>query len=299
MVPGTLLELGQVHAGMLDVQARLGLGDQWATLGPAEAVAIGHYDSPQDLQRGSNAEMMARLKSRISSATLFSTVVWAPEHFTYLEARRSSTSDPWKVFYQDSLPAQSAASHATAGRVARAVGILPVDQPLKHSRPGSQADSWSCGLWALQLMESRARIHRGEPVSPPATLHQISERLSDWITRLSNKYSVPVQSTRKAKAAAKAAANKAAASKTAPTSLDEALARAISCSKCRKTQLGQKGCQSCMGEFFFHVRTSSHPAAPPPSLTTPHHTHTHTLPHPTTTPTTHTLHLPSPHPTTP
>ena len=78
-------------------------------------MAIGHSASPQELQKGSNAEMLAVLQSKVSSATLFSTVVWAPEHFTYLEARRSSTSDPWKVLYQDSLPAQSVACHETAG----------------------------------------------------------------------------------------------------------------------------------------------------------------------------------------
>ena len=194
-------------------------------------MAIGHYASPQELQKGSNAEMLAILQSQISSATLFSTVVWAPEHFTYLEARRARTSDPWKVFYQDSLPIQSVACYETAGRVARAVGILPADQPLMQSSPGSQADSWSCGPWPFQLMESKARMHRGEPMSPPATLNQISERLSEWIARLSNKYSVPAQSTRKAKAKAKAAASKAAASKTGPTSLEEALARAMSCTK--------------------------------------------------------------------
>ena len=133
-----MLELGQVHAGMLDIQARVGLGEKWATLSPPEAVALGHYATLQELQRDSNAEMLAALQSKVSSATLFSTIVWAPSHFTYLEARRATTSDPWVVYYQDSLPAQSAACYETAARVARAVGIVPANKPLVHSSEGGR-----------------------------------------------------------------------------------------------------------------------------------------------------------------
>ena len=122
---GSLLELGQVHAGILDIQARLGLGQTWASLSPAAAVAIGTIASGDELQKGANAEMLGALQSQISSATLFSSIIWAPAHFTYLEARRASTSDQWQVYHQDSLPAESGPCWQAAGKVARAVGILP------------------------------------------------------------------------------------------------------------------------------------------------------------------------------
>ena len=133
-----MLELGQVHAGMLDIQARLDLGESWAMLSPAEAVSLGHYSSVEELQTGSNAEMLAALQSRVSSASLFSTIIWANAHFTYLEARRASASDPWTVYYQDSLPVQSAACYETAGKVARAVEIVPAHKPLVNSSEGGR-----------------------------------------------------------------------------------------------------------------------------------------------------------------
>ena len=175
------------------------LGQQWATLSPAAAVAIGTIASDQELQKGANAEMLGALQSQVSSATLFSSIIWAPAHFTYLEARRASTSDQWQVYYQDSLPAESGPCYQAAGKVARAVGILPATKPLMHSSSGRQKDGWSCGLWALQLMESRARAHRGEPPSPPPTLIQITHRLNEWLEKISNQYSVPIITSRKAK----------------------------------------------------------------------------------------------------
>ena len=266
VVEGQLLELAQVHAGMLDMQARLDMGDKWATLSPAAAVSFGHSSTLEELQKGSNAEMLAAFQREVSSKTLFSTIVWASGHFTYLDARRASASEPWAVYYQDSLPVESSACHETAAKVARAAGVLPANKPLGHSSEGCQKDGWSCGLRALQLMEVRARLHRGEAPCPPPSLHQTAERLSEWAQRLTNKWALPPLSSRQAKAKAKAKAK----AEEGPADLSEALKRAMACTKCRTTTLGQKGCAKCMGEFFFHVRTSPHPTKPHP--TPPHPT---------------------------
>ena len=157
--------------------------------------------------------------------------------------------------------------------MARAVGILPATKPLVHSSSGCQKDGWSCGLWALQLMESRARAHRGEPPSAPPTLLQISHRLNEWLQKISNQYSVPVITSRKAKAKAKA---KAKEEDPGPADLEEALARAMACTKCRRTQADQKGCQQCMRQYFFHVRTRKNPPPTPiPTQSLPYPTHSH------------------------
>ena len=89
-----MLELAQVHAGMLDIQARLAMSDKWITLSPAAAVSFGHSSTLEELQRGTHAEMLAAFQREVSSKTLFSTIVWASVHFAYLDARRAKTSDP-------------------------------------------------------------------------------------------------------------------------------------------------------------------------------------------------------------
>ncbi len=39
-----------------------------------------------------------------------------------------------------------------------------------------------------------------------------------------------------------------------PPSLEAAMLAALSCSKCRETKIGQKGCQKCMGDWFQTTR---------------------------------------------
>ena len=169
-------------------------------------------------------------------------------HYTYLEATRPSVEVPFQLLYQDSLASESTSCYTSAIHVARALGILGPSRLLPHSSSGIQNDAWTCGLWVLQMMETRIRQWRGEVLSRPPTTNQIMTRLNEFIHKLRPADPQPVgKGNGRARAKAKPLVQH--------ESLQAALEAALACSKCKQTSLGQKGCSQCMGKWFDQIRT--------------------------------------------
>ena len=225
---GQLLDDCQIYAGVLEIQQRLQLGATWAAEPPASSPVLSLPD----------ADCSVLLK-QLQGCTLFSMIVHQSNHYTYLEARRNATTDDWQMFYHDSLGSALDSCYQTAQTVARTLQLLGPATELPASSGGRQTDGWSCGLWALQLTEARARQHRGEiPTRAPAITH-IQARLNEYIAKLKGS-AAPVKRQ----------------AKVLPVfdTLEQALTAAHQCAKCRPTLRGTKGCAQCMGRWFAQIR---------------------------------------------
>ena len=282
---GSSLEACTVHAGMLEIQTRLKIED-WFIMSPSTSTVLSQPDSAQDFMRGSGLEEFRKTQMAIQDSLVMSIPVWAnayfldqdadPEtrntragHYTYLHGQRSSKDSPWSFTYIDSLAAEAKSCYQAATCVARMVEVLPPGVALPHSSPGEQTDDWSCGLWTLQALESSMRAYKNEVIARPPSIQQIHHRLNEFVLKLKP----APQPVPKGKAKAKA---KARAAPVQHATLADALQAGLSCTKCRATKLGQKGCTKCMGTWFYTFRqhgTQKAGASSPRSLLIAVHMH--------------------------
>ena len=144
-----------------------------------------------------------------------------------------------------SKPSQSALQYAQ--RLVTNVKLSALCEQIKPCNKDFQPDGWSCGFQCLKWLETRLRALRGEPRQKNQSLQDVMKFTNEFINKL-----VP-----KAKAKAKASEEKPAVKPfKGPrfNSLDEALEAAHKCGKCEVTMIGSKGCTTCMGEWFEHIR---------------------------------------------
>ena len=244
---GQQVEATTLHAGMLELVQRLRLpGLMLVTPGTSKSLST--HDTAQDFIKGSNLEMYQVLLAEIASSTQIAVPVHAGSHYTYLHGSRQQPEGQWQLEYFDSLPAESASCYDAATSVAKHLQLLPASGVLPHSLPGAQMDVWTCGLWALQHMETSIRKARNEFVGKPCTVQQIQDRVNEFVLKL--KPAPPPVAKGKAKGKAKAKAQPVQ-----HATLQDALTAAMSCKKCRQTKLGQKGCSQCMGTWFQTLRS--------------------------------------------
>ena len=234
------LELTTVHCGILEVLARFGDFAQGITwLAPAEAVSLALMDPTAD-DHGSNLDALASKRSALDSGTAFFAIQWADQHYVLVAAKRNATSEPWRIFYQDSLVQEHKACRKASTDLLRNLAIMAPNQTLPISEAGAQVDGWSCGLWALRNLETILREWHQEPAQAEATVEMVRARLNLHITKL--RPGVPLPAVPKTL-------------KPAPKTLEDALELGLKCTKCRPTRYGYKGCTECMGPWFSQVRT--------------------------------------------
>jgi hypothetical protein len=212
-------------------------------------ISLATHEASRDFTRGSNKDTFEELLRQISASSLVLCPVHGSGHWTYLAAQRAPGQEQWTLTYVDSLPAEIGTCYQAATSIAKNLKLLPADKSLPHSWPGQQRDGWSCGLWVLQDMETRIRAARKEVPARPPSIGQIMARLNEFISKI--RPAAPPAAKGKAKAKPKA---KASAQPVQHPSLQAALEAALSCTKCRTTKLGQKGCQRCVGDWFQMVR---------------------------------------------
>ena len=126
--------------------------------------------------------------------------------------------------YFDPLPVQSAGCTDDANKLSQFLGY----RAAPDSPSGGQSDCWSCGLWNLRHMETRLVNFLGEPPTPALSLESTLLRLNDFCQRLN-------PSLKK-----KSAGSLPAVTSGPAASLEDALAAAVLCTKCKPTKLGYK-----------------------------------------------------------
>lgn len=109
-----------------------------------------------------------RFRAETRSARRVCILVWSPEPAHYTLARVAPSPgevDEANVEYYDSLRPGSESARTTAERSLRNLGLVePCPKPI--NKP-TQAEGWSCGLWAARFLERCVLEDRGEATSSP------------------------------------------------------------------------------------------------------------------------------------
>ena len=251
IVQNELLELGSVHALLLEVQARVqGVGGI-VIVPPSLSVFLageGEILEPHMLQRewGEGFEEMRREMH----VYIVLHDEGPPRHYTLLELH--GAPEARVVEYRDSLFPPSETARASATRVLHKLGVeRACPEPCNES---FQEDGWSCGLWCARWIERSLRRLRGEGARQPASISAARARGNVFIEKL--------QDARPARAAPKPKAQPPAQQPPQPKkqiepvheTFEAALAAGQKCTKCYFSLAGTKGCRECMGPWFERIR---------------------------------------------
>ena len=244
-----LLELGSVHALLLEVRARVqGVGGI-VIVPPSLSVFLageGEILEPHMLQRewGERFEEMRR--------EMHVYIVLhdggPPRHYTLLELH--GAPEARVVEYRDSLFPPSETARVSATRVLHKLGVeRACPEPCNES---FQEDGWSCGLWCARWIERSLRRLRGEGARPPASLPTAAARGNVFIDELQE--ARPARAARQPKAEAPAPQKQKKQIEPVHETFEAALAAGQKCGKCYLTVAGTKGCRECMGPWFENIR---------------------------------------------
>ena len=267
---GDTLELGTVHAMLVELEERVGFPLDTMLVEPTVAFAWA-----RDGLEGAAApnEEDRAFVERVKAARHLYIVVQSagPAHYTLVEVHKDN-EDSMTIEFRDSLrdPPKSAA--AMVERILKNLGL--VDEGWlcpPRCNETFQVEGWECGLWATRYIERSRRERRGEGRLPPASIADMVTRTNYFIEQLKqagkkglereNKAKAKAEAKAQAKAQAKAKAEARVRKQVEPVfaSLEEALEAAKQCKKCLPTKFGTKGCRACMGEHFEQIRLKGKP----------------------------------------
>ena len=271
--PNQTCELGGVFVMMGEIHTRLARDfPEIVLIEPAVAVGISEMGDIEEDAGGETKKWIENIKK--AQLVLVCVRAEPPPHYTYLEIQKHPDREP-TVRYKDSLKHRTQANLDAATRILQTLKIA--EQCPEPENEAFQEDGWSCGCWVARWCEARIRAWRGEAVARPCGLQTQINRANIFIEKL-QPYPEEFhahKAKRKAEAAAKSKAiceetMKAAKAKAAkirttiePTfeNLEDALKAGEKCKKCQPTKAGTKGCRSCMGEWFEHIRQGGHKSA--------------------------------------
>ena len=261
---GTLLELGSVTAAMTEVAERVGLPENTILIEPTIAVAWAR----DGIEPAAPSEEDEAFVAKVRTSSHLHIIVHseAPKHYTYVHVELKDEV-LHNVDYKDSLRDPSPSAARQVEKILCNLGVAsPSWKCPPRANRGYQVGGWECGLWATRYLEQALRAARNEGRTPPATVKEQAARLNKFIENLkaaraqeAEKAASEVKKAEakaRAKAKASARAAEALAKRVEPTfaTLEEALEAAQECKKCLPTKACTKGCRTCMGEWFEHIR---------------------------------------------
>ena len=246
---GEFLDIQAMGAAIMEIEGRVPVANSMLLL-PAVCLQLawpGDLDSSQERQ-------LSDLRADMASCQVVWLVLWAPNHYTVLEARRPGADAPWTLLLWDSLLGDHAPSALMTSTIAPRLFLM--EAPDNSCSPArSQRDSWSCWAHALIRLECRRRCARNEKPQPPLSFRDLIKRGNDFLARVRGAAAPQAPSARK-RGTRLPTAPPAKAARPKPRNWDptndpqtwaDAKIRAEVCSKCRPRAAGPglqtfKGC---------------------------------------------------------
>ena len=214
----------------------------------------------------SQQKQLTEMRHDIQASRFIWVTLWAPHHYTLVEASRPGPETPWTLKLWDSLQGDHAPSALMATSLT--TRLFDAQPPPNSCSPlRSQRDSWSCGIHTCLRVETQRRLARGEKPCRAPSLSEAITRANDFLSRVRAGTAQPKKKV-KGIHLPKAAAPKPGPAPPRnwdpandPQTWEEAQIRAEICTKCRPRVAGPgaqrfKGCADpgCMGAWFELVR---------------------------------------------
>ena len=261
VVPGQMIELQTVSAGLLEIQRRFD-NPEVVFFNPAECIGLLREPAAPDEAGFAQEQVDLRnIVARMGGARLLCAVIHSAGHYTAVTAQRDSLTSPWGVpEHSDSLANVDALKALSSGRAASTnlCAHLGLPAPVHLTPQPHQEDGWSCGLWAMRFIEEQLRESRGEPEEIcPSTIPLCLTRVNKFIAAVKAAATPPAGGAPEAAAAMILPSGQIrrlhSEMPVGPaTSMDEALMRATMCPCRPRASDGFKGCarEKCMGQWF-------------------------------------------------
>ena len=262
---GDTLELGTIHAMMVELEERVGFPLDTMLVEPTVA-AIWARDGLEGAAAPNEVDEAFVKSVKVARHLYIVVQSEQPAHYTLVEVHKDDEGGQ-TIEFRDSLRVPPATPPAMVERILKNLGL--VDESWRcppRCNEAFQTEGWECGIWAARYIERSGRERRGEGRLPPASITDIVTRTNHFIEQIKKagqqdlertaKANAKAEAKAEAKGKAKAKAEERAKKQVEPVfaTFEEALEAGKLCSKCLPTKFGTKGCRACMGEFFEQIR---------------------------------------------